>query len=214
MQQFFKIRFLHLLTLSIHAELIRFSSVLCGCSLDQDLVISNFGGRSHFWSGKKYCIFYLALTAGHLTLVASKSCFWMLTKHRSPIFLLSWPLELISALVLNMFSLPCVQSPAADIISLVCWIDLSMSFHLFPFSSSSDAFFAFQDPVWPVSAYHTLFSTFLPDEAVMDTSCNGLSFCVFRQLSSLFWPLMWKQLFCPDYNECFTTPDSCWSTAS
>ena len=45
----------------------------------------------------------------------------------------------------------CVQSPAGVIISLVCWVGLSVSFHLFPFSCSSDVSFAFQDPEQPVS---------------------------------------------------------------
>lgn len=40
-----------------------------------------------------------------------------------------------------------VQSAAATAVSLV---DLSVSFHLFPFSCSSDVSFAVQDSVWPV----------------------------------------------------------------
>lgn len=47
----------------------------------------------------------MALTAGHLTLVASKSCFWMLTKHHSPIFycLGHWNLFLHSCWICSLF---------------------------------------------------------------------------------------------------------------
>lgn len=96
----------------------------------------------------------------------------------------------------------CVQSPAADIISLVCRIGLSV-FSLVALFWFIRCLICFSRPSVACFCMSYCFSAFLPDEAVMDTSCNGLSFCVFSQLSSLFWPLVWKQLYCSDYSECF-----------
>lgn len=60
------------------------------------------------------------------------------------------------------------------IISLVCCVGHSVPFHLFPFSCSSDVSSAFQASVACSCVTYCLI-TFSSGEAMMDTSCSGLS---------------------------------------